>query len=61
MYLLLDECQPRLYDRMGGGGGVLGGELYYYRQEAALRAANEYVQRAPGTCTCGFVYALECS
>ena len=35
------------------GWGVLGGELHFYGQEAALRAANEYIQRAPGTCGCG--------
>ena len=35
------------------GWGVLGGWLHYWGQEAALRAANEYIQRAPGTCGCG--------
>ena len=35
------------------GWGVLGGWLHYYGEEAALRAANEYIQRAPGTCGCG--------
>ena len=35
------------------GWGVLGGQLHYYGEEAALRAANEYIQRAPGTCGCG--------
>ena len=35
------------------GLGFLGGQLHYYEQEAALRAAKEYIQRAPGTCGCG--------
>ena len=35
------------------GWGVLGGWLHYRGEEAALRAANEYIQRAPGTCGCG--------
>jgi hypothetical protein len=35
------------------GWGYLGGKLHYRGQEAALRAANEYIQMAPGTCTCG--------
>ena len=35
------------------GWGVLGGQLHYYGQEVALRAANEYIQRAPGTCGYG--------
>ena len=35
------------------GWGFLGGELHSFRYEAALRAANEYIQRAPGTCGCG--------
>ena len=35
------------------GWGVLGGKLHYFEQENALRAANEYIQRAPGTCGCG--------
>ena len=34
------------------GWGVLGGQLHYFEEEAALRAANEYIQRAPGTCGC---------
>ena len=35
------------------GWGILGGKLHYWEEEAALRAANEYIQRAPGTCGCG--------
>ena len=35
------------------GWGVLGGWLLYWGQEAALRAATEYIHRAPGTCGCG--------
>ena len=35
------------------GWGFLGGDLHYEEQEAALRAAKEYIQRAPGTCGCG--------
>ena len=35
------------------GWGVLGGRLHLWEEEAALRAANEYIQRAPGTCGCG--------
>ena len=35
------------------GWGVLGGLLHYHGEEVALRAANEYIQRAPGTCECG--------
>ena len=35
------------------GWGILGGWLHYYEEEAALRAANEYIQRAPGTMSCG--------
>jgi hypothetical protein len=35
------------------GWGYLGGKLQYYGQEAALRAANKYIQRAPGICGCG--------
>ena len=35
------------------GWGFFGGWLHYFGQEAALRAANEYIQRAPGTCGCG--------
>ena len=34
------------------GWGVLGGQLHFYGQEAALRAANEYIQWALGTCGC---------
>ena len=34
------------------GWGVLGGQLHLWGEEAALRAANEYIQRAPGTCGC---------
>ena len=41
------------------GWGFLGGRLHYKEQEAALRAAKEYIQRAPGTCGCG-LYVLEC-
>ena len=35
------------------GWGFLGGWLHHHGEEAALRAANEYIQRAPGTCGCG--------
>ena len=35
------------------GWGMLGGWLHCYGEEAALRAANEYIQRAPGTYGCG--------
>ena len=35
------------------GWGFLGGRLHYFEHEAALRAAKEYIQRAPGTCGCG--------
>ena len=35
------------------GWGFLGGDLQYEEQEAALRAAKEYIQRVPGTCGCG--------
>ena len=35
------------------GWGVLGGWLHYFEEENALRAANEYIQKAPGTCGCG--------
>ena len=35
------------------GWGVLGGQLHYWGHEAALRFANEYIQRTPGTCGCG--------
>ena len=35
------------------GWGFLGGHLHYFEQEVALRAAKEYIQRAPGTCGCG--------
>ena len=35
------------------GWGVLGGWLHRWGEEAALRAANKYIQRAPGTCGCG--------
>ena len=31
----------------------LGGELHGHEQDAAVRAAKEYVQGAPGTCECG--------
>ena len=32
------------------GWGSLAGWLHYYGEEAALRAANGYIERAPGTC-----------
>ena len=35
------------------GWGFLGERLQCLGQEAALRAANEYIQRAPGTCGYG--------
>ena len=35
------------------GWEFLGGWLHCFEEEAALRAANEYIQRAPGTCGCG--------
>ena len=39
------------------GWGVIGGWLHLWEEEVALRAANEYIQRAPGihvgvTCVC---------
>ena len=37
------------------GWGFLGGQLHCYGQEAALTAANEYIQRAPGTMWVGYV------
>ena len=40
--------------------GILGGWLHLFGEEAALRAANKYIQRAPGTCGCMWhVYVLE--
>ena len=34
------------------GWSFLGGQLYWLEQEAALRAAKEYIQRDPGTYGC---------
>ena len=43
------------------GWGQLGGELHFWEQEAALRAANEYIQRSPGSSMWVWhVYVLEC-
>ena len=43
------------------GWGVLGGWLHFFEEEAALRAANEYIQRASGTCGCGMYMYMYCS
>ena len=36
------------------GWGYLGGELYHWGKEDVLTAAKAYIQRAPGTHTCGW-------
>ena len=42
-------CSP--YALMGWSH--IAGNLHYEGEETAERAAKDYVQRAPGTCTCG--------
>ena len=44
------------------GWGQLGGQLHCLEQESTLRAANEYIERSPGSSMWVWhVYVLECS